>query len=299
MARPLDVVSAELLLSASQAFLVGVTLYMAVGVWSDRSVGVDSVALVLGLLGLAVGGGWLYWLMGGTGWPLAAANVPTAMFLGFVLLLGIFGQEVIQLDAPPLVLAGAASIYGIVCGVFLDSPRRWRWDQRQKLREGTEVPRVSGATRAFMARVPRSLPSRSDPAVPTSSVVGAGGALAGEPTPSSGVTDVGLDAGDAEGVGIPYVDSGRAEEAPRAPEDEGAGPDAKADASHADEDGDEEDGAGADRAAVDVDEEEPGGIVLPTSVEPKAQRSPWAWASPPEWNRDEDDLPPSGGKSGS
>jgi hypothetical protein len=29
---------------------------------------------------------------------------------------------------------------------------------------------------------------------------------------------------------------------------------------------------------------------LPTSVEPRAQRSPWAWASPPEWHRDDDDA---------
>ncbi|MFV2064392.1 MAG: hypothetical protein ACC726_12920, partial [Chloroflexota bacterium] len=41
-------------------------------------------------------------------------------------------------------------------------------------------------------------------------------------------------------------------------------------------------------------------IELPTSLEPKAQRSPWAWAAPPEWNRDdEEDLPPSGSSSSS
>lgn len=38
-------------------------------------------------------------------------------------------------------------------------------------------------------------------------------------------------------------------------------------------------------------------IELPTSIEPKAQRSPWAWAAPPEWTRDEDDEPPSSGSS--
>jgi hypothetical protein len=36
---------------------------------------------------------------------------------------------------------------------------------------------------------------------------------------------------------------------------------------------------------------EAGGIELPTMIEPRAQRSPWAWAAPPEWNRDEDDEP--------
>jgi hypothetical protein len=40
-----------------------------------------------------------------------------------------------------------------------------------------------------------------------------------------------------------------------------------------------------------------GAIVLPTSVEPRAQRSPWAWAAPPEWNRDEDDDAAGGASS--
>ena len=40
VARPLDVIAAELLLSVSQAFVVGVLLYLAVGVWDER--GVDS-----------------------------------------------------------------------------------------------------------------------------------------------------------------------------------------------------------------------------------------------------------------
>jgi hypothetical protein len=60
-----------------------------------------------------------------------------------------------------------------------------------------------------------------------------------------------------------------------------------------------------DRAARSVVEDEAApvdeqgsGIVLPTSLEPKAQRSPWAWAAPPEWTRDEDEEPPRGGSSG-
>jgi hypothetical protein len=40
-----------------------------------------------------------------------------------------------------------------------------------------------------------------------------------------------------------------------------------------------------------------GAIVLPTSVEPRATRSPWAWAAPPEWNRDEDDEGAGSGSS--
>ncbi len=47
-------------------------------------------------------------------------------------------------------------------------------------------------------------------------------------------------------------------------------------------------------STADADEghDEPAAIELPTSVEPMAQRSPWAWAAPPEWNRDEDDEQP-------
>ena len=37
------------------------------------------------------------------------------------------------------------------------------------------------------------------------------------------------------------------------------------------------------------DEDDDDAIELPTMIEPKAQRSPWAWAAPPQWNRDEDD----------
>ena len=93
VARPLDVVAAELLLSASQAFLAGVLFYLALGVWDDRGVGFGPVAIILAMLGAAVGGGWLYWLLGGVGWPLAAANVPVAMFLGFALVLGWRGRR--------------------------------------------------------------------------------------------------------------------------------------------------------------------------------------------------------------
>ncbi len=160
VARPLDVVAAELLLSASQAFLVGVLVYLAMGVWDDRGVSFGPVAIVVAGLGIAVGAGWLYWLLGGVGWPLAAANVPTAMLLGFALILGWQGDDLFRIEGVPLVLSLAASVYGIACGVFLDSPRRLRWDQRQKPRQGAAVPRVSPTTRRAAAQVPRSLPRR-------------------------------------------------------------------------------------------------------------------------------------------
>lgn len=179
VARPLDVVAAELLLSASQAFLVGVLVYLAMGVWEDRGVAFGPVAIVVAGLGVAVGAGWLYWLLGGVGWPLAAANVPTAMFLGFALVLGWQGDDLFRVEGIPLLLSLAASVYGIACGAFLDSPRRLRWDQRQRPRPGTTVPRVSPATRTVVARVPRSLPKRPSGSLPQGAVATA--AVAGSP----------------------------------------------------------------------------------------------------------------------
>jgi hypothetical protein len=52
------------------------------------------------------------------------------------------------------------------------------------------------------------------------------------------------------------------------------------------------DGATTQEAESPTPPAEAAAIELPTSVEPKAQKSPWAWAAPPEWTRDEDDAPP-------
>lgn len=311
VARPLDVVAVEMLLSASQAFLAGVMMYLAVGIWDDRGVAVGPVAVILGLLAIAVGGGWLYWLLGGTGWPLAAANVPTAMFLGFALILGWQGDGLIRLDTLPLVLALAASVFGVAAGVFLDSPRRWRWDQRQKLRPGTQVPRVSETTRAAVARVPRALPSRTSvDRGPTVAVVASTG--------SSAAVDPTVTSARSKDGGVAYR-----------PSDLGPGGEARTSGPFDDPDTDRLSGPEHDEPTGDgfgattaprsftpkVEPVEPvanstttgtattssegrstgtsgEGIELPTSIEPKAQRSPWAWAAPPEWTRDEDDDAP-------
>ena len=53
-------------------------------------------------------------------------------------------------------------------------------------------------------------------------------------------------------------------------------------------------GRSAAGAAAEEDDDDDEPIELPTMIEPKAQRSPWAWAAPPEWNRDEDDGSSSG-----
>jgi hypothetical protein len=298
--RPLDVVAAEMLLSASQAFLTGVLLYLAVGIWDDRGVGFGPVAIILALLGAAVGGSWLYWMLGGVGWPLAAANVPTAMFLGFALVLGWMGDDLFRVEGVPLLLSLAAAVYGIVCGVFLDSPRRWRWDQRQKPRPGTVVPRVSPATRTFVAAVPRSLPRRPVGSLQPADIL--------PPT---------VPAGRSEGeTTVPYLltsedDLEELDGVPAEPDDgaDDAQPEPDSDAGAAQAEAastgplmpterlDQAARAGSSGRSEESDPApvESGGIELPTSVEPRAQRSPWAWAAPPEWNRDEEDGP--GGRS--
>ena len=159
VARPLDIVAVELLLTASQAFLAGVLLYMAVGFWEDAGVGLASTAAILALLGLGVGAAWLFWLLGGVGWPMAAVDTAAGLFFLFTLVMG-WSVESFDIGGAPLVLATAAAVFGVVAGVFLDSPRRWRWDQRERLRPGTQVPRVSPTTQALVAQVPRSLPHR-------------------------------------------------------------------------------------------------------------------------------------------
>jgi hypothetical protein len=312
VARPLDVVAVELLLSASQAFLAGVLMYLAIGLWDDRGVGTGPVAIILALFGLAIGGSWLYWLLGGVGWPLAAANTPVAMFLGFALVLGWFGEDFLQLPGVPLLPAVAAAVYGIICGVFLDSPRRWRWDQRQKLRPGTAVPRVSPTTQALAAAVPRTLPRRSRASVTTSELAARIG-QAGRTGQQAG-GDASLPRADDTGPAA----AGRSPELPPYRSEAGdthqRPADDVADLAEAPAVAGTPLGSGGTRlvtasvmsrgqpvgvasTVVEAGTGDSGAIVLPTSVEPRAQRSPWAWAAPPEWNRDEDDEVASSGSS--
>jgi hypothetical protein len=291
VARPLDIVAVELLLTASQAFLAGVLLYMAVGFWEDAGVGLASQAAVLALLGLGVGGAWLFWLLGGVGWPMAAVNAPAGLFLAFMLVMD-WSVEGFEIGGAPLVLGTAAAIFGVVAGVFLDSPRRWRWDQRERLRPDTEVPTVSPTTQALVAQVPRSLPRRKPEPESMSELAariesatphgkeadGTAGAPevmvtgtaediepapepAPEPEPASALSD----APDIPGTPL---------DVPEAPEP--VMPTARL-------------GRSAAGSPGNDDDEEDESIELPTMIEPKAQRSPWAWAAPPEWNRDEDD----------
>jgi hypothetical protein len=295
VARPLDIVAVELLLTAAQAFLAGVLLYLAVGFWQDAGVGLSAQAAVLAGLGLGVGGSWLYWLLGGVGWPMAAFNAPAGLFLASMLVMD-WSVEAFDIGGAPLLLGTAAAVFGVVAGVFLDSPRRWRWDQREKLRPGTKVPRVSPTTHAIVAQVPRSLPrrrpqpeevselaARIEAATPAVAGTSAADEELDESTPDPKATpddarpELGSELADAPAIpGTPL-------DVPEAPEP--VMPTARL-------------GRSAAATPSEQDEEdEDDAIELPTMIEPKAQRSPWAWAAPPAWNRDEDDDASSSGRS--
>ena len=289
VARPLDIVAVELLLTASQAFLAGVLLYMAVGFWEDAGVGLASQAAVLALLGLGVGGAWLFWLLGGVGWPMAAVNAPAGLFLAFMLVMD-WSVEAFEIGGAPLVLGTAAAIFGVVAGVFIDSPRRWRWDQRERLRPGTEVPTVSPRTQALVAQVPRSLPRR-EPEPESMSELAArieSTTPPGKEADSAAGLPVATEADTAEDIETspepepePRSELADAPDIPGTPLDVPEAPEPVMPTARL--------GRSAARGTDDEDDEDDEPIELPTMIEPKAQRSPWAWAAPPEWNRDEDD----------
>jgi hypothetical protein len=273
--RPLDVVAAELLLSISQAFAVGVLLYLAVGAWAEREIGAGTIAAILVALAFAVGGAWLYWLLGGIGLPLAAAELPVALFLGFAALLGLRGDELVALDPLALALTLAAAVYGIVAGVFLDSPRRLRWDQRRTTRRREPVPRVTPATAAWVARVRgvRPTPSSGASATAASRAGAVPPPVERAPSPSPTAVEVPPPPAPEPPRQAPTVAAPAVPAKPvtptRAPTRTGAT-------------------AAAPRPAASPTSTPPDPLELPTSVEPRAQRSPWAWARPPEWNREEE-----------
>lgn len=289
VARPLDIVAVELLLTASQAFLSGVLLYLAVGLWNDVGVGLAGQAVVLAVLGLGVGGSWLYWLLGGVGWPMAAANAAAGLFLAFMLVMD-WSLETFDIGGVPLVLGTAAAVFGVIAGVFLDSPRRWRWDQREKLRPGTRVPRVTATTAALAAQVPRSLPRRPPKPEAVSELAARIGASApsisgstddevGAPGPSMAADDE--DETEDEPKPEPGSELSDAPEVPGTPLDVPEAPEPVMPTARL--------GRSTSTTTEPDDEDDDDAIKLPTMIEPRAQRSPWAWAAPPDWNRDEDD----------
>jgi hypothetical protein len=125
--RPLDVIALELMVSVTQALLAGILLSLAAQLGGDaRAYGLPVPGL-LAVLALAVGVGWLRWLVGGTGWLMASVCLGTAILTGALWLLSLQDASLPRVDWLVGLLAASCAIYGLVAGVFLDGPHRTHW----------------------------------------------------------------------------------------------------------------------------------------------------------------------------
>jgi len=144
--RPLDIVGLELLLCVSQALLAGILLSMAADLGGDARAAGLPVPGLTAVLGLSVGTAWLWWLVGGSGWPMAAIDFAVALLTGALWLLSLQDSSVPHID-PWVGLVGlACALYGIVAGAFLPGPRRGHWkDGESRPRRGLPQTRTSPA----------------------------------------------------------------------------------------------------------------------------------------------------------
>lgn len=125
--RPLDIVALELLVSVSQSLLAGILLSLAARLGGDvRAQGLPIPGL-LAVLGIAVGVGWLRWLMGGSGWLMASVSLAIAILAGALWLLALQDATLPRIDPLVGLITVACAIYGFVAGVFLDGPHRAHW----------------------------------------------------------------------------------------------------------------------------------------------------------------------------
>ena len=144
--RPLDVIAAEIALTVTQALLVGILLWLAQGYWEELGVANGPVLGVLVVLALGVGATWVLWLVGQPGWPMAVANLPVALLMGGVFLLGLRGADPGRLGWLITIPGLVFSIAGIAGGIFLPGPRRVRWQGLPAPRPGRVTPRLTPTT---------------------------------------------------------------------------------------------------------------------------------------------------------
>jgi hypothetical protein len=154
------------------------------------------------------------------------------------------------------------------------------------------VPQVSPTTRAIVARVPRSLPQRKPAPEPMSELATRIGQSSAPPQPAPDLAR-GAPVAQIRTTPPPPPTPLSDEPAPAltdAPTVAGSpltvpvGPEPVLPTARLSR------GATLTRVTPDGSDGADG-IELPTMIEPRAQRSPWAWAAPPEWSRDEDDEP--------
>jgi hypothetical protein len=144
--RPLDVIATEIALTVMQALLVGILLWLAQGYWEELGIATGPVLAVLVVLAAGVGAGWLLWLLGHPGWVMAAANLPVALLMGGVFLLGLQGLDTAGLGWLVTIPGLVFSIAGIAVGVFVPGPRRIRWQGLPPPRAGRVPPRLTPTT---------------------------------------------------------------------------------------------------------------------------------------------------------
>lgn len=144
--RPLDIVALELLLSISQALLVGILLSMASDLGGDARAAGLPVPGVTAVLGLAVGATWVWWLVGGSGWLLAAVDLGIAVLTGALWLLSLQDPTAPHIDPLVGLIAVSCAVGGIVGGAFLPGPRRGHWKGGEsRPRRGLPETRTSPA----------------------------------------------------------------------------------------------------------------------------------------------------------
>jgi hypothetical protein len=125
--RPLDIVGLELLVCVTQALLAGLLLSLANELGGDARAAGLPVPGLLAILGLVVGGTWVWWLVGGSGWPMAAVDLALALLTGALWLLSLQDAAAPRIDPVVGLLAVVCAVYGVVAGVFLPGPRRGHW----------------------------------------------------------------------------------------------------------------------------------------------------------------------------
>ncbi len=125
--RPLDVVGLELATCVTQAFLAGILLSLASDLGGDARAAGLPVPGVLALLGLGVLAVWGCWLVGSSGWPLAAVDTAVAILAGSLWLLSLQDAKAPHVDPLTGLVAVSCAVYGIIAGAFLPGPRRRHW----------------------------------------------------------------------------------------------------------------------------------------------------------------------------
>ena len=126
--RPLDIVGLELLLCVTQALLAGMLLTLAL-TWVATPVRpACRCPASWPSWGSRSAAAWVWWLSGGSGWPLAAVDLAVALLTGALWLLSLQDAAAPRIDPlVGLIALSRAPSTASCAGVFLPGPRRGHW----------------------------------------------------------------------------------------------------------------------------------------------------------------------------